>query len=189
MLLDESFASKTTISVRTLVLLHCIALVEATLQDINTGDKFYCTLGADSTVKVSYVRKAKSVKTQAGAFGEGLNTTTYTAKTTINNTHPFSLENVIVRAVLPTAADPHLVKVLLRQPEKLIVAKEDEIVNLEGDLKVKWSKGWESGGEVTKDGKYEWHLSVDGNETREMEAVWEVQTPLNRSFSEVSTTD
>lgn len=149
------------------------------VKDINTGDTFTCTLGADSATKVTYARKSNSVKAQGGAFSEVSNTTTYTSEITIHNKHAFALEDLVVKDGIPTC-DEKRAKVILREPEGLADAEEREVVKLGNGLKVAWQAG---GGE--KEGKYEWRWRVDGGEKISLKAEWELKAPAELQWEQV----
>ncbi|KAF7335446.1 hypothetical protein MVEN_02197900 [Mycena venus] len=163
--LNDSFVSKTSIN------------------EINTGDTFTCTLGDDVATKVTYARSSKTVTSQGGSFQEVFNTTTYNTKITIHNKHPFALTDLVVRDIIPTCDDKRA-KVLLRKPEGLADAKEGEVVKLAPPgLKVMWGKT--SDGRLgEKDGRFEWAWSVDGGAKAVLEAQWELKAPADVAWVE-----
>ena len=145
-------------------------------QDINTGDNFECTLGDDTSTKVTYARSSKTVKSNGGAFSEVFNTTTYTTKVSIHNKHQFAITDLIVRDVIPTCEDKRA-KIILRKPVGLADAKDGESIDLKNDgLRI----GWENlvdgkGGE--KEGKFEWKWKVGSGAKVNLEAEWEIKVP------------
>ncbi|KAF7335447.1 hypothetical protein MVEN_02198000 [Mycena venus] len=163
--LNDSFVSKTSIN------------------EINTGDTFTCTLGDDVATKVTYARSSKTVTSQGGSFQEVFNTTTYNTKITIHNKHPFALTDLVVRDIIPTCDDKRA-KVLLRKPEGLANAKGGEVVKLAPPgLKVMWGKT--SDGRLgEKDGRFEWAWSVDGGAKAVLEAQWELKAPADIAWVE-----
>lgn len=157
-ILDDSYVSKTSIN------------------DINTGDNFECTLGDDTSTKVTYARSSKTVKSNGGAFSEVTNTTTYTTKVSIQNKHQFAITDLIVRDVIPTCEDKRA-KIILRKPLGLADAKDGESVDLKNDgLRVGWEKLVDGkGGE--KEGKFEWKWKVGSGARVNVEAEWEIKVP------------
>ncbi|TFK61692.1 hypothetical protein BDN72DRAFT_863410 [Pluteus cervinus] len=170
-ILDDSYVSKTSVN------------------DVNTGDTFSCTLGDDTSTKVTYTRTSKTVKSGGGSFVEAINTTTYTTHISIHNKHQFPIEHLIVKDVIPTSDDKR-VKVILRKPEGLAGAKDGEVLDLgasavsNAGLKVGWVKStiWEGG---EKEGKFEWKWNVDSGAKVKLEAEWEVNAPADVTTTEV----
>ncbi|KAF8151052.1 hypothetical protein B0H34DRAFT_731173 [Crassisporium funariophilum] len=157
-ILDDSYVSKTSIDA------------------VNQGDNFECTLGDDPSTKVTYARSSRSVKSNGGAFSEVTTTTTYTTKISIHNKHQFAITDLIVRDVIPTCDDKRA-KIILRKPIGLADAKDGEMVDLKNDsLKVGWEKLVDGkGGE--KEGKFEWNWKVGNGAKVNLEAEWEVKSP------------
>ncbi|KAJ6578075.1 hypothetical protein B0H19DRAFT_1122296 [Mycena capillaripes] len=163
--LNDSFVSKTSIN------------------EINTGDTFTCTLGDDVATKVTYARSSKTVTSHGGSFQEVFNTTTYNTKITIHNKHPFALTDLVVRDIIPTCDDKRA-KVLLRKPEGLADAKDGQVVKLApSGLKVMWGKT-SDGRSGEKDGRFEWAWSVDGGAKVVLEAEWELKAPTDVAWVE-----
>ncbi|KAJ7149928.1 hypothetical protein C8R46DRAFT_1008752 [Mycena filopes] len=163
--LNDSFVSKTSIN------------------EINTGDTFTCTLGDDVATKVTYARSSNTVTAQGGSFTEVLNTTTYNTKITIHNKHPFVLADLVVRDIIPTCDDKRA-KVLLRKPAGLADAKAGEVVKLvPAGLKVLWGKTTD-GRSGEKDGRFEWAWSVDAGAKVVLEAEWELKAPADVAWVE-----
>ncbi|KAJ7035289.1 hypothetical protein C8F04DRAFT_1098768 [Mycena alexandri] len=163
--LNDGFVSKTSIN------------------EINTGDTFTCTLGDDVATKVTYARSSNTVTAQGGSFTEVFNTTTYNTKITIHNKHPFALTDLVVRDIIPTCDDKRA-KVLLRKPAGLADAKDGEVVKLASPgLKVMWGKT-SDGRSGEKDGRFEWAWSVDGGAKVVLEAEWELKAPADVAWVE-----
>lgn len=144
---------------------------------MSTGDNFDCTLGDDPATKITYSRTSRTVKADGGAFSEGMNTTTYTTKTTIHNKHTFAVPDLVVRDVIPTCDDKRA-KIILRKPEGLADTKDGQelVVNKETGLKVMWEKLVDGkGGE--KQGKFVWKGSVKAKDKIVLESQWEVKVP------------
>ncbi|KAJ7765857.1 hypothetical protein DFH07DRAFT_1058781 [Mycena maculata] len=163
--LNDGFVSKTSIN------------------EINTGDTFTCTLGDDVATKVTYSRSSNTVTAQGGSFQEVLNTTTYSTTVTIHNKHPFALADLVVRDVIPTCDDKRA-KVLLRKPDGLAEAKAGDVVQLQpAGLKVRWG-ATADGHSGEKDGRFEWVWSVEAGAKAVLEAKWELKAPADVAWVE-----
>lgn len=187
--LDDSYVSKTSIYVCLFLRIRLILLTEQMLyvQDINPSDTFDCTLGADSSTRISYSRTFKTVRNDAGAFAEVSKVTTYTNSTTIHNKHRFALSEVIIRDIIPLS-DNNAVKVILRKPAGLAEAADGDIVNMKNvqeGLKARWSPLIEGkGGE--KQGRFEFLLKVDAGAKVTVESGWDVKAPADMRWHETS---
>ncbi|KAH9477517.1 Protein F37C4.5 [Psilocybe cubensis] len=111
---DDSYVSKTSIN------------------DVNTGDTFECTLGDDPSTKVTYLRTAKTTKSNGGAFSEVTNTTVYKTKINIHNKHQFEITDLVVRDIIPTSDDKRA-SIVLRKPIGLADSKNGDYVDLKDD--------------------------------------------------------
>ncbi|EDR08579.1 uncharacterized protein LACBIDRAFT_296878 [Laccaria bicolor S238N-H82] len=159
-ILDDSYVSRTSI------------------EDINTGDNFDCTLGDDASTKVTYSCTSRTAKESGGAFSETTNTTTYTTKISLHNKHAFVIDDLIVKDVIPTCDQDKRTKVILRKPAALAEAKDRQIVDLKTDgLRVGWEKVAEGGKGGEKEGKFEWRWKVGSGAKVTLDAEWEVQGP------------
>ncbi|KAJ6615886.1 hypothetical protein B0H10DRAFT_2435257 [Mycena sp. CBHHK59/15] len=164
-ILDDSFVSTTSVN------------------EINTGDTFTCTLGDDVAAKVTYARSSKTVTAQGGSFTEVFNNTTYNTKITIDNRHQFAINDLVVRDIIPTCDDKRA-KVILRKPAGLAVAKDNETVSLTPrGLTVRWGKA-AFGRSGEKDGRFEWAWSVEGGAKVVLEAEWELKAPADVAWVE-----
>ncbi|KIY70787.1 hypothetical protein CYLTODRAFT_487803 [Cylindrobasidium torrendii FP15055 ss-10] len=166
------------------------------IADVATGDTFDCTLGDDPTTKVTYSRKSDTTTSEGGAFSESFKRTTFTTVISVQNKHPFAIENLIVRDALPTVDDARM-KVILQKPEALSNAKEGEKVKVKvdsvdkNDVKTKseavvcWSELVDDkGGE--KEGKFQWKLRIDPTSRVTLETQWVVKFPSDLILSETS---
>jgi len=73
-------------------------------------------------------------------------------------------------------------KVILRKPEGLADATDEQVVNLTNGLKVLWKVVDGKGGK--KEGKFEWRCKVDSGEKVTMETEWEVKAPAEIQWVE-----
>lgn len=153
-------------------------------------------MGVDSSVRVSYERTSEIKYEAARAFGEiGKEVTTYNARTTIHNKHPFAITRLILRDALPLVEeDDKTFKVTLKQPDGLLDATGDEQVAIKEDnggkfkdsklkRKVKWGNVVNGkGGE--KDGKYEWLAPLEAGQEVTLVAEWEVKSARGAKWYE-----
>ncbi|KDR78602.1 hypothetical protein GALMADRAFT_64390 [Galerina marginata CBS 339.88] len=167
--LDDHYVSKTSIN------------------NINPGDSFECTLDDDTSTRVTYSRSKKTIRSDGGAFSEVSNTTTYTAKISIHNKHKFDITDLIVREVIPTSDDEH-VKIVLRKPVGLSDAKQGAVVDLNDDgLMVGWGLVVDFGKGGRKEGRFEWKGKVRSGAQVNLEAQWEVTVPGETPWVELKT--
>jgi uncharacterized protein (TIGR02231 family) len=162
--LDDSFVSKTRI------------------QDVNTGDTFNCTLGADPSVRLTLVRTSLVGQVEGGAFAEKFRTTTYKSKTTVRNKHRFALNMITVRDGVPLVPpEEKRTRVVLREPKGLADGKPGEEISVSEKVKVRWAKD-EDGKGGEKDGKVEWIASVESGEEVTLELEYEVRGPAETTW-------
>ncbi|THH11349.1 hypothetical protein EW146_g8074 [Bondarzewia mesenterica] len=165
--LDDSYVSKTSI------------------HDIAPGDTFDCTLGPDSSTRITYTRQSKLTTAQASAFTEQFNTTTYTSRVTVHNQHNFALGTFIIRDALPVSDDEKRVKVILRRPSVLAEAKEGEKCDVKDGLKVRWMKAKDGKG-GRKEGMFEWIWNVDAGKEVTIETEWDVKASADVRWVEAA---
>ena len=149
------------------------------LKDIAPGGEFTCTLGPDTGTRITYKRTSKLEKGAAGRFSEQFATAAYTAVTTIDNTHPFKLDKLVVRDGLPVSDDENRVRVILRGPSVLAEAEQGEQKDVDGH-KIAWCSP--SG---RKDGLYEWHCSLEAAKEITLSTSWDVKAPSDVKWVEL----
>lgn len=151
--MDQAYVSKTMIS------------------DIDKGDTFRCTLGIDTSTRVSHNLTSALEATRALALGEKYKTVKYTSTMIISNRHVDKNPDpitIIEKSSVPISLDDDArIKVFLTKPAGLANSENGMEVDLKRDdgFKVKWS----SGSDETKglDGKKEgdlfgWAVSLLG---------------------------
>ena len=148
----------------------------APAQDVNSGDTFQCTLGADPSIRLTFVRTSTTGAVEGGAFAEQFKTTTYHATTTVRNKHRFALERLLVRDSVPLVpAEEKRTRVVLREPSGLADAAPGAEVKIEGAV-VRWAKDGE-GKSGEKDGKMEWEAKVESGGEVTLVLEYEVRGP------------
>ncbi|EJF59169.1 hypothetical protein BD309DRAFT_953032 [Dichomitus squalens] len=168
--MDDSFVTKTLLGL------------------IGVSESFVCVLGIDTSLKVAYNTKARTVYEPRRSFAEPSKTLTRTVVTTISNGHPFDIADLVVRDAVPIGSDEANIAVTLRKPEGLAQAKdgEDVAVKLSGETKgatVRWTKV-ESGAGGERDGLYEWLCGVKAGKKVQLEAEWDVKAPSSVRLEE-----
>ncbi|TFK68241.1 hypothetical protein BDN72DRAFT_769601 [Pluteus cervinus] len=161
-ILDDSYVSKTSI------------------KDVNLGDTFDCTLGHDASTTVLVARKRHTTRPETSTFVEAINITTYTTTITVHNKHAFTINNLIIRDVIPTSEDARA-KVILRKPKGLAEAKDGVTISVKDDLTVAWEKVVDGKG-GQKEGKFEWKGKLDSGEKANYISQWEVKAPSDFSW-------
>lgn len=189
---DDSFVSKTGI-----------------VGDVAPGDVFTCTLGADPSARIRYVRTCKRADDDAAAggaaarernaFSEQWAATMYRSRTTVMNRHPFTLRELVVRDGVPVCEDEKRVSVVLRRPAGLaeleqgkelqVRAKEDgeregdDGGEGEGEGKKKQSVRW-CKVDGRKEGLFEWVVEVGAGEELTIDTEWDVKAPVSLKWIE-----
>ena len=152
------------------------------------NETFKCTLGIDTALKVSYRQNTRTEQEPPRNFAEPTKTTTRTVTATVLNNHQFDIHSLVVRDAIPLADDDAKVKIMLRKPEGLARAKDDEEVSVEvggdaTDVKIRWMKIVNGkGGE--KDGMFEWVCGVPVGKEVKLEAEWDVKAAANLKWEE-----
>jgi len=89
--LNNSYVSKTNIS------------------EIATGDTFNCTLGIDTSIRVSHELTQSFVSSPPSSFVEQYMTTTYVSTTKLHNRHTGDYPvNIVERSSIPIASESDL---------------------------------------------------------------------------------
>ena len=163
--LDDSYVSQTNIS------------------GTATGDTINCTLGMDTSVRVSHELTQSSVTSLPSSFVEQYTTTTYVSTTKLHNRHTGDYPvNIVERSSVPIAPknDPRI-KVFLKGPRGLAESEEGEEVDLgRGDgFKVKWGRDVEDTGNGQKEGKFVWYGTIPPGEEVALASEWEVRAPVD----------
>ncbi|KAI0750045.1 hypothetical protein C8Q80DRAFT_1269826 [Daedaleopsis nitida] len=156
---------------------------------IGVKESFNCVLGVDTALKVVYTQKSVTSHEPPRSFAEPSKTTTRTAVTTVRNGHQFDISDLVVRDALPLGDGDANIKVMLRKPDGLAQAKDEEEVAVDlgesvQDAKVRWSKV-EKGKGGEKDGMFEWGCGTvaAGTEVK-FEAEWDIKSPANVQWEE-----
>ncbi|KAH9020330.1 hypothetical protein EDB84DRAFT_1622846 [Lactarius hengduanensis] len=190
---DDAFAARTALP-------HDVAL----------GDTFHCTLGADLATRIHYARTSRSadkpLDAAARAFSEQWASTAFTSRTTITNSHPFALRELVLRDAVPVSEDGERVNVVLRRPAALAdleqgeelqfgarIGEEAKEVGDEGEVrperraaprrKVRWCKLVDGKG-GRKEGLFEWVVDVGAGEEVTIETEWDVKAPVSLKWVE-----
>ena len=166
--LDDSYVSQTNIS------------------DTATGDTINCTLGMDTSIRVSHEVTQSSVVSLQSSFVEQYTTTTYVSTTKLHNRHTGDYPvNIVERSSIPIASesDPRI-KVFLKGPKGLAESEEGEEVDLgRGDgFKVKWGRDMEDTKNGQKEGKFIWYGTIPPGEEVVLISEWEVRAPADAEW-------
>ena len=138
---------------------------------------FDCVIGIDTALRVSYNTRSR-IKRESPR-NSAAKITTRTVTTSVTNYHGFDITGLVVQDTIPIGDGDANLRVMLRKPEGLALAKDGEEVRvrLEGegmDAKVRWTKA-EDGKGGEKDGMYEWVCGIAAGKKGELEAEWEVK--------------
>ncbi|KAH8984947.1 hypothetical protein EDB92DRAFT_2070710, partial [Lactarius akahatsu] len=162
---DDAFAARTALP-------HDVAL----------GDTFHCTLGADPATRIRYARTSrradKPLDAAARAFSEQWASTAFASRTTITNSHPFALRELVLRDAVPVSEDGERVNVVLRRPAALADLEQDEELEVGAEV----GEGAKEAGEGEggrKEGLFEWVVDVGAGEEVTIETEWDVKAPVS----------
>ena len=163
--LDDSYVSKTDIS------------------EIATGDTFNCTLGMDTSIRVSHELTQSSVTSAPSSFVEQYTTTTYVSTTKLHNRHTGDYSvNIVERSSIPVASesDPRI-KVLLKGPVGLAEGEGGKEVDLgrRDGFKVKWGRDVEDTKNGQKEGKFIWYGTIPPGDEVVLISEWDVRAPFD----------
>jgi len=166
--LDNSYVSKTNIS------------------EISTGDTFNCTLGMDTSIRVSHELTESSVTSIPSSFVEQYTTTTYVSTTKLQNRHTSDYPvNIVERSSIPIASESEpRVKVFLKGPKGLAESEEAKEVNLgrTDGFKVKWGRDMEDTKNGQKEGKFIWYGTITPGEEVVLVSEWDVRAPCDAEW-------
>lgn len=152
----------------------------SSLQEVDIGDEFECSLGTDPDVHITYSHKHSPPKTEGGGFSETYKCTEVLAKVSIRNKHAFKIEELYIQDGIPVPSDKAC-KVLLQKPKGLAEADGDSQVEVKEGVSVRWK-----GGALGKgDGLLEWLSSIDAGGSLDLDVSWVVRTPEHASWTEV----
>ena len=163
--LDDSYVSKTDIS------------------EIATGDTFNCTLGMDTSIRVSHELTQSSVTSAPSSFVEQYTTTTYVSTTKLHNRHTGDYPvNIVERSSIPVASesDPRI-KVFLKGPVGLAEGEGGKEVDLgrRDRFKVKWGRDAEDTKNGQKEGKFIWYGTIPPGDEVVLISEWDVRAPFD----------
>jgi len=156
--LDNTYVSKTGIS------------------EIATGDSFDCTLGMDTSIRVSHELTESPVTSLPSSFMEQYTTTTYVSTMKLHNWHTGGYPvNIIERSSIPiTLVNDPQIKVFLKGPTGLVESEEGEEVDLgrEDGFKVKRGRDMEDTKDGQKEGKFIWFGTISPGKEVVLVSKW-----------------
>ena len=166
--LDDSFVSQTNVS------------------DIATGDTFNCTLGMDTSIRVSHELTQSSVTSPPSSFTEQYTTTTYVSTTKLHNRHTGDYPvNIVERSSIPIASekDPRI-RVFLKGPQGLAESEDGQEVDLErrDGFTVRWGRDVEDTKNGKKEGKFIWCGTIPPSEEVVLVSEWDVRAPVDAEW-------
>jgi len=159
---------------------------KANISEIATGDTFNCTLGMDTSIRVSHELTESSVTSPPSSFVEQYTTTTYVSTTKFQNRHTGDYPiNIVERSSIPIASesDPRI-KVFLKGPTGLAESEEGKEVDLEraDGFKVKWGRDVEDTKDGQKEGKFIWYGTISPGEEVVLVSEWDVRAPVDAEW-------
>jgi len=159
---------------------------KANISNVATGDTFNCTLGMDTSVRVSHEMTESSVTSLPSSFVEQYTTTTYVSTTKLHNRHTGHYPvNVVERSSIPiTSEKDSRIKVFLKGPTGLAESEEGKEVGLErrDGFKVKWGRDVEDTKDGQKEGKFVWYGTISPGEEEVLVSEWDVRAPVDAEW-------
>ena len=154
--------------------------------DVATGDTFSCTLGIDTSIRVSHELAESSVETplivieQPYTIVDPTVTTTYVSTTRLHNQHTGDYPIAIVERVPIDSVDDPDIKVFLKGPKGLAESEERKDVDLgrEDGFKVKWGKDLEATANGQKEGMFIWYGVIRPGEEVVLVSEWDVRETI-----------
>ena len=168
MFLNNSYVSKTNVS------------------EVVAGDTFNCTLGMDTSIRVSHELTESSVTSPLSSFVEQYTTKTYMSTTKLHNRHMGDYPvNIVERSSIPVVSETEpRIKVFLRGPVGLAESQEGTEVDLgrSDGFKVKWGRDVEDTRDGQKEGKFIWYGTISPGEEVVLVSEWDVRAPFDAGW-------
>ena len=158
---------------------------KANISEIATGDTFNCTLGTDTSIRVSHELTESSVTSAPSSFVEQYKTTTYVSTTKLHNRHTGDYPvNIVERSSIPIASESEpRIKVFLKEPKGLAESKEGEVDPERTDgFKFKWGRDMEDTKNGQKEGKFIWYGTISPGDEVVLVSEWDVRAPCDAGW-------
>ena len=159
---------------------------KTSIPDTATGDRFSCTLGMDTSIRVSHELTESSVSSPQSVVEEPYTivdpyvTTTYVSTTRLYNQHIGSYPIAITERVPIDSVDDFDIKVFLKEPKRLAESEEGEEVDLgrEDGFKVKWGGDLEDTENGQKGGMFVWYGAIPPGKEVVLVSEWDVRETI-----------
>jgi len=168
------------------VFLDALLVSRTSILDISTRDTFSCTLGVDTSIRVSHELTESSVSSPLTVIQEPYTivdpyvTETFVSTTRLRNRHTGDYPITIVERVPIGSADDPDIKVFPKGPKGLAESEEGEEVDLgrEDGFKVKWERdlGGATDGQV--EGKLIWYGVIPPGGEVVLVSEWDVKETM-----------
>ena len=156
---------------------------ETNISETATGDMFNCTLGMDTSIRVSHELTQSSVTSPPSSFMEQYTTTTYVSTTKLHNRHTGDYPvNIVERSSIPIASeDDPRIKVFLKVPRRLAESGDGQEVNpgRKDGFKIKWGRDVEDTENGQKEGKFIWYGTIPPGKEVVLVSEWDVRAPVD----------
>ena len=154
---------------------------------VATGDTFYCTLGMDTSIRISHEITETSVTSPPSSFMEQYTTVTYVSTTKLHNRHTGDYPvDIVQRSSIPIASEKDLrIKVFLKGPTGLAGSQDGEEVDPgRGDgFKIKWGRDVEDTRNGQKEGKFIWYGTIPPGREVVVVSKWDVRAPVDAEWT------
>ncbi|KAG8905841.1 hypothetical protein FRB99_008143 [Tulasnella sp. 403] len=184
---------------------------KASLPNVSPQESFSTSLGVDPAVKITYHGQQRRTKPHPPNTALNLitpasskiDTTTYTQRITIKNTHTRPTSPLTIKDQIPVSVDSEF-KVSLVEPRDLGIAKERKELHVGEGAMVRWAfkegtggdgnyssptstgfkgKTTDDSGGVEDEGVLEWVCNLDAGKTLELSFSWDVACPMGRRWA------
>ena len=170
------------------VFLDTLFVSRKSILDIATGDTFSCTIGTETSIRVSHELTESSVssppivteKPGSQTIVDPYVTDTYVSTTRLHNQHTGDYPISIIERIPIDSADDPDIEVFLKEPKGLAKREEGEEVDLgrEDGFKVKWGGDMEDTVNGQKEGMFIWYGVIPPGEEVVLVSEWDVKETM-----------
>ena len=172
-------------------------VAKSAVPDVSPQETFFCSLGVDPSVRITYHPQSKVSSTTGGGLISSAKTsvTTFKQRITLKNTRATSIGRLIVQDRVPVSEDSRIKVSVMQPPEsglgpvsgppgdsKLASSSKKQTLwaNVDENVVARWAQKDEEGGGTggaRGDGIIEW-IVTDLRETLDLNLAYEIAAPV-----------